>query len=297
MEVLVVGSEGFIGKYCVRHFGKSHDIVACGRQELETHDYSYQKISGSSSDFDNLFRGHDFSLCINASGSANVQKSIECPEMDFEANVGVPSRILESIRRYSDQCKYLNLSSAAVYGKSEKPMQESYKINPVSPYGRHKYISELLCKEYFDSYGISTCSLRLFSVYGPGNRKQVFWAIFKQLKKSGEVVLSGDGLESRDFIYAEDLINAMDLIVQKSKFNAEAINVGSGNYTILKDAAEIFLSYMVPECELRFDCKNRPGDTIHMKADIEKLKGLGFAPQVSLDEGLKNYADWLSGIK
>ena len=135
--------------------------------------------------------------------------------------------------------------------------------------------------------------MRVFSAYGEGLRKQLFWDIFMKTKQSGVVELSGTGEESRDFIYISDLLRAMECIIEHSNFESEVINVASGKATTIYDAASILLKTLGADQELRFSGKVKEGDPKHMLADIEKIKAYHFSPAVDINKGLALYTDWI----
>jgi nucleoside-diphosphate-sugar epimerase len=114
------------------------------------------------------------------------------PLNDFEANCLDTFKILESIRNFSPSTKFLYISSAAVYGNPKRlPVRETDGIDPISPYGWHKYYGELMGHEYTSLYGLKTSSVRPFSVYGPGLRKQLFWDLFLKSRQTNKIDLFG----------------------------------------------------------------------------------------------------------
>ena len=100
------------------------------------------------------------------------------------------------------------------------------------------------------------------------------------------------GTESRDFIFIDDLVNCIDLIIQKSPFNGETINVASGVETTIKNASEVFLQTINPSITVEFNREHKEGDPLNWHADIGRLKTLGFKPTVSIEEGLDKTAKW-----
>src|ERR1700757_1974292 len=165
MKIVILGSHGFIGSHLVDFFMFRGDtITGCDLVEDAATGYSYQKISILSPDFDTLFSKQQFDVCINASGSGNVAYSLANPISDFEANAFSVVKVLDTIRKYQPFCKYVHISSAAVYGNPVSlPIKESDTLAPLSPYGYHKLISEQLCKEYHHLYNLPVTIIRPFS--------------------------------------------------------------------------------------------------------------------------------------
>ncbi len=295
MKILIIGSEGFIGNHCVEYFqSKSNAIFGCDLLDLKGASYNYFKISRFAPNFDEIFMNYMFDVCINAAGSGSVPLSIEHPYADFEANSIDTFKLLEAIRLYNKHCKYVNISSAAVYGNPHKlPVNENDSIQPLSPYGWHKYYAELICKEYHTLYNIPTFSMRPFSVYGPGLKKQLFWDIYQKALNSKQLNLFGTGKESRDFIYITDLINCIDLILNEGSNNGEVYNAASGIEITIEEAAYCFVKHFDSSIKVGFTGNLREGDPNNWLADITAIKNIGYNPIVSLEEGLKKYCLWL----
>jgi UDP-glucose 4-epimerase len=293
MTILIIGSEGFIGSHCRDYFlNKKYKVISCDLPNLEISDYySLNNINGN---YDVLFKSYKFDFCINAAGSANVSYSYNNPENDFELNVSLLVKLLAAINRNNPDCKLINFSSAAVYGNPNSlPVKESDLLMPVSPYGYHKMLSEKILLEYNKIFGLKTCSLRVFSAYGPRLCKQLFWDLYQQSKLSSNIELFGSGLETRDFIYISDLIKALELTMINSSFNGEVINVASGIETSIKTAAEIFVSNLYNPTVVQFTGIKKLGDPDNWRADLCILHSWNFRPEVSLEKGLQNYVNWL----
>ena len=278
MKVLIIGSEGFIGKHCVDYFSKNHQITA----------------QGVTQDFDSLFVTQKYDVCINASGSANVGFSFENPAIDFELNVLNVNKLLVAIRQHNPTCKFINFSSAAVYGNPMKlPIAENTPTKPLSPYGFHKLQSEYLLTEYHKFFGLHTCSLRVFSAYGNGLKKQLFWDLYQKTLQNDNIELFGTGEESRDFIFIDDLIQTVALIIENAPFEGDIFNIASGNETKIKEVVKVFFDAFCPQKKHYFSGKQKIGDPNNWCADISKLKELGFKPQINIQLGLEKYAKWL----
>ena len=162
---------------------------------------------------------------------------------------------MDCIRKNSPASKFINLSSAAVYGNPKViPIMEDTPLNPISPYGFHKEFAERICNEFSQLFGIKCLSLRIFSVYGPGLKKQILWDINKKIQESKEsrIELFGSGEESRDFIYVDDLVNAIQLIANKGDFKGEVYNVANGQEITIKEVATLFVNEINPNIKLNF---------------------------------------------
>lgn len=272
-----------------------HDVYGVDLFEQPTQKYNYTKVSRLSPELDELFAKYVIDGVINASGSGNVPYSMAHPLLDFEANSLDTIRILDVIRKHQPDCRYLHISSAAVYGNPQGlPVAESDATHPLSPYGWHKLIAEQLCKEYCTVYGIHTAIARPFSVYGPGLKKQLFWDIYQKLIRPEDVInLYGTGHESRDYIYISDLVRAFDCVLHKSAMKGEVYNLASGVETTIQEAVNLFIKALDKPTNFTFGGEARAGDPINWQADISKVKKLGYSPSVSFVEGLHALANWI----
>lgn len=292
-KILIIGSKGFIGSNTYNYFGALGDYEswACD-VVIDYIDDHYFLIDSSNSDFNEVFESIPFDICINCSGAASVPDSLVHPLRDFTLNVFVVSKILEAIRRHSPSCRFINLSSAAVYGNPlVLPVNTQATPQPLSPYGWHKLYSEQLCKEYNAFFGLQTLSLRIFSAYGPGLKKQLFWDWYQKAKQSSTVSIYGTGNESRDFIHIADLIHVMELAIQYSDFKGSVVNVGNGTELFIKDLAAVYLGLL--DSEYRFTGEIKKGDPLNWAADISDIKEWGYANKITLTEGLKGYIEWV----
>lgn len=295
MKVLIIGSKGFIGSHCVDYFSSFAHVFEC--DVVADYDNSYYfLIDTVNADYKSCFENHNYNLCINCSGAASVPDSVKQPLRDFNLNVLNVFKILDAIRQLNPSCKFINLSSAAVYGNPlSLPVKESQNLNPVSPYGYHKDMAENVCREFHKLYDLKTCSVRVFSAYGPGLKKQLFWDLYKKSIDKNEVELFGTGEETRDFIYVTDLVHALKIIAKKHSFNGESLNLGTGIETSIKEVVTTFYKELNYTGKIKFKGTNRIGDPINWVAQINKITELGFQPQISLPQGLRKYTEWLKG--
>jgi UDP-glucose 4-epimerase len=195
-------------------------------------------------------------------------------------------------------------SSAAVYGApAGLPVFETQSLNPVSPYGIHKVLAESMVADYSRLFGISSAVLRIFSAFGAGLRKQLFWDISHKIQNAlntGDttIVLGGTGDETRDFIHANDVVLAALSAAKAMETTRgfELYNVGSGVETRIRDAAQILVDLAAPHLELQFNGKVRAGDPPRWVADVSRLRTLGLSPKRTLTEGLCEYASWFQSL-
>lgn len=293
-RIVILGSEGFIGSHAVKHFRKAgHSVIAADIVLKEEKDYIL--INPELPDFSRIFSHASYDLCINATGAANVQLSFAHPAMDYMLNVTNVYTILDTIRQYNPECKFINFSSAAVYGNpGSLPIRETAELRPVSPYGHHKVYSEQVCREFYQLFGIRTMNLRVFSAYGEGLRKQLFWDVHRKISgATGHIDLFGTGKETRDFIYVTDIMHAIDAIIANAPFDGTSVNLASGIESSIKEVVEIFVHALQRDIEIRFTGNNKIGDPLNWRADIGLLQSYGFRSKYSLKEGIHNYCRWV----
>ncbi len=297
-KFLVIGSKGFIGTHLSTHLENSGSEV-WGADVIVDYEntHHYHLIDASNPGFHEIFNNESYDICINCSGAANVSDSLKHPYRDFQLNTSMVFNILEAIRTYQPECKFINLSSAAVYGNPQSlPIKESSNLLPISPYGYHKLMSERICEEFHRFFGLKTCSLRIFSAYGEGLRKQLFWDLHHKAIHQNKIELFGSGNESRDFIYIHDLIQAILVVAHKAKCEGQSINVANGEEIFIKDCVKTFYDLFEKSVEYEFSQQVKKGDPNNWVADISILKSLGYKQKYSLEEGLENYYKWLRSI-
>lgn len=300
MRLLILGSEGFIGRNLVSYYiGLKDDVTGADLYEVGTQTYTYHKVSRLSPNYDELLAATEFEICINAAGSSSVPYSTTHPVSDFEANTLDTIRILDGIKRYQSSCRYLHISSAAVYGNpSELPTSEDSRLQPVSPYGWHKLMAEQLCMEYANLFGVPVAIARPFSVFGVGLEKQLFWDLYIKTKSASQNTLNlwGSGEETRDFIYVDDLVQALDVIVKHGSFKSNTYNVACGQETTIRHAAESLLKLLNPSIRPVFNQESRTGDPANWRANITRIRDLGFRPQIPFEAGIDKLASWLRSL-
>jgi nucleoside-diphosphate-sugar epimerase len=230
-----------------------------------------------------------------------VPYSIEHPFETFNANVVSTICLLETIRKYSHQSRLIFSSSSSIYGGADTlPTPETEKSNPKSPYALQKWQSEEWISMYTSLYSIDACILRYFNVFGPHSRyggayTTVLGAWLYSIYVDKTVIphLEGDGLQTRDFCYVDNVVQANILASQYSgKFKGEAFNIAQGDKHSLNDCKMLIekISGTMLNLEMR---PTRVGDVKHTLADISLAKKiLGYNPSTNFEEQVKSMADW-----
>ena len=206
-------------------------------------------------------------------------------------NIEATQKLLE-VAKDLNLKKFIYASSSSVYGDSpDLPMSETSPLFPFSPYGVTKLAAENLCHLYCKNYGVPSISLRFFTVYGPGQRPDMaFHIFFKAIAQGKQIPVYGDGNQTRDFTYIDDIIDANFSSLKKGKVG-EIYNIGGGTRKKLKDIFPLLEN--ICQRKVRIVRKEtQKGDMSHTFANIEKArKDLNYSPQIKLQDGLKE--EWL----
>ncbi len=207
-------------------------------------------------------------------------------------NIILTQRILETLRNFKEK-RLIFASSSSVYGDSPfLPFKEDGPLAPVSPYGVTKLACENLCHLYHKNFSIDLVILRYFTVYGPRQRPDMaFHRFFYSILKGEEVKIFGDGSQTRDFTYVEDVVVATYSSFEKG-VSGEAYNIGGGANISLIDLLKLMEKITGEKIKTTFKDKEK-GDAPHTWADHSKAKrDLGFIPRVKLEEGLYYQWEW-----
>ncbi len=296
--VLVTGVAGFIGRYIARIFAnQGWSVIGIGSSPPENAPLlnlkAYYQLRLPDQRLHDLLREHPPQVCIHCAGRASVNLSINDPVADFQENTALVLAVLNGLRLYAPQCRFISLSSAAVYGNPQSlPVSETQNCAPLSPYGFHKWQCEQLGLEFAKVYGLATASVRIFSAYGPGLRRQVLWDICHKALIQGEVNLQGTGQESRDFIHVLDIAHALMVIATTAPMQGEVYNLGSGREVTIAELSQLVLSALEFADSPRFDGVVPLGTPLNWQADITKLQTMGFTPTVALERGVKTFVEW-----
>ncbi|MBI4492675.1 MAG: GDP-mannose 4,6-dehydratase [Chloroflexi bacterium] len=301
-RVLITGGAGFIGSHLAEAALAEGaqvtvvDEVATGRCEHQDGLSNLEVIEArvGTDAFASLLRSGRFDTIFHLAGSGYVPPSVEDPYFDFERNLHPTIRLLECLRLHRLATPLVFASSATVYGAPrELPIAESAPLDPVSPYGVSKLASERYVAVYARLYGLRAASMRLFSVYGPRQRKQVVYDLIDRLHRNPEVLtILGDGTQERDFTYVTDVAQAALLIAARGALAGETYNVATGETCSTLELAREVAAALGLDPQLRFTGAVRPGDADRWAADISRVRALGYAPRVDLRQGIRETVAW-----
>ncbi len=213
-----------------------------------------------------------------------------------DSNILATQRLLESCR-HPWGGRFVFASSSSVYGETQDlPLGEEAPLLPLSPYGVSKLAAERLCRLYWKNFGVSTVSLRYFTVYGPGQRPDMSFHRFIKAMLTGETFrIFGTGEQSRDFTYVGDAVE-VTINALTAGTPGTAYNVGGGNRVSLKEVVAIMARLTGAEPRIVYQ-EFEKGDMMHTMADASlAAEDLGYAPKVGIEEGLAAEVEWLRGV-
>jgi UDP-glucose 4-epimerase len=201
--------------------------------------------------------------------------------------------LLEALRKHAPRARVVYVSSAAVYGDPPVlPVTEEAPTRPLSPYGYHRLMAELLVEEACRLQGAWGAIARVFSAYGPGLSRQVVFDLCSRGVRHEELVLDGTGDESRDFVHGSDVARALLAIAEGGSGQGERYNVASGVETTIRALADL-VARETGAGPVQFTGRVRAGDPKRWRADVSRLQRLGFMSRKGLEEGVREVVDWL----
>jgi UDP-glucose 4-epimerase len=234
---------------------------------------------------------------FHGAGNGSVGRSVADPAACRRDTLETTETLLAFLRETAPRARLVFPSSAAVYGAAEAaPLAEDRPLSPVSPYGMHKAAAEAACRAAAAA-GQPVAILRMFSVYGPGLRKQLPWDLGQRLLAgNGAVELFGDGGETRDFLEVADAAAFIVALATDPHPTPLVVNGGTGRATTVADFAARLAAALGVTRAIRFNGQVRAGDPRHYCADVTRARALGLNATVGLDRGLAAYAAWLRGM-
>lgn len=236
-------------------------------------------------------------IIVHLAASTGVDQSVRDPRQDCLTNVLGTLNYLEAAR-HNNVKRFVFASSGAPLGECEPPIHEELAPRPVSPYGASKLAGEAYCSAYFRTFGIETVSLRFGNVYGPGsNHKNSVVAKFIRQAVLGDTLeIYGDGNQTRDYIYIDDLIRAIRLAAELKDIGGETFQIATSAETTVNDLVDQLLPVLsragINSVKLNH-APPRPGDMRRNFSDTSKARNLlGWQANIDLTTGLQQTVNW-----
>ncbi len=236
---------------------------------------------------------------VHLAAHTRVVDSVSNPDLNFEINAIGTMNVLRACRAAGVKKLIFASTGGAILGEQEPPVHEGMVPRPVSPYGASKLAGEAYCSAFNGSYGLNTVMLRFSNVYGPYSyhKGSVVAQFFRDLIQKKPLVVYGDGHQTRDFLYVDDLVDAV-LRADAGNTPGEVFQIASGRETSIRALLET-MQKVLPE--MTFDVRYEParaGEIRRNYANIEKARRvLGFNPKTSLEEGLSNTWRWFGSSR
>jgi UDP-glucose 4-epimerase len=313
MRILVTGGAGFIGGHLAERFVadghdvtvldnfdpfydtriKDHTVEVC-RDRAENGDGSYRLVEGDVRDGDLVADlVADAEYVYHQAAQAGVRPSVEDPRKYDEVNVDGTLNLLDAARESGIE-RFVMASSSSVYGKPQYlPYDEQHPTTPVSPYGASKLAAERYACAYSEVYDLPAVALRYFTVYGPRMRPNMAMTNFvSRCLNDDPPVIYGDGTQTRDFTYIEDVVEANVTLLSEDAADGEAVNVGSTDNIEILTLAEEIRDQIAPDLDLEFD-ERHDADAEHTHADTGKAAELlDYEPTYTIREGVAAFIEW-----
>ena len=305
---LVTGCAGFIGwKVSEKLLERGYKVIGVDNlndyYDVKVKKYrlnslkNYPEFKFYEVDIENLeglkevFKKNSFDYVINEAARAGVRYSMENPYVYFTTNVLGTLNLLELCKEYGVK-KFVLASTSSLYAGQKMPFNEDLPVNtPISPYAASKKSAEVLCYTYHYLYGIDVSIVRYFTVYGPAGRPDMsVFRFIKWILEDKPLEVFGDGSQSRDFTYVDDI--AEGTILATRPLGYEIINLGNNRPHSLMEMIGLIERYTGKKA--RFEMRDfHKADMKATWADIGKAKSLlGWEPKVSLEEGIKRTVEW-----
>ena len=302
MKTLVTGGAGFIGSNLVQRLLKEgHDVTLLDNlssgYRINLRPFpEVRLLIGDVRDPSIVKQAvNGVEVVFHLAASVGNTRSIEHPMIDAETNVLGTLNVLESARRNRIR-KIVFSSSAGIFGELKTlPIREDHGVEPDSPYGATKLCAEKLCLAYAKLYDLEAICLRYFNVFGLNQRYDAYGNVIPifahKLVFSQPITIFGDGEQTRDFINVRDVANA-NYLAGMSRGVSGAFNLGSGSRVTINELVRQMESVSGLNTQT-IRGNPRRGDVRHSLADISAIRSaIGFEPQVSLEEGLREYINW-----
>ena len=297
MNFLITGAAGFLGSALANHLAREGhqvrgiDDLSAGDSQTLSPDVLFTR--GDVNDRPKLWTLlQDVDCVYHLAARVSVPESVLYPREYNAVNVGGTVSLMEAMRDVGVH-RVVYISSGAVYGdQGEQPLKETYTPNPGSPYAVSKLAGEFYVRTIGDLWGIETVSLRVFNAYGPGqhlpaSHPPVIPYFLRQAVRDGSMVVHGSGIQTRDYVFVDDVVRCMVSAATAPGLDNAVVNVGSGTETSVKELVRLIVEMTGSKAEVIYNPRTVPGVS-RMRADLTMVYDkFGYQPRTSLTEGLR----------
>ena len=307
LRVLITGGAGFIGSHLADKLLQFRNEVICydnfdayypNKETNIQHNLkkaNYKLIKADVLNYASLKKEmKDVDVIFHLAAQPGVRSSIDNPQKTVRVNTLGTINVLRAVLEQNVK-KLIFASSSSVYGEPRYlPLGEKHPTNPISPYGVSKLCAEKYCRLYHKLYSKNIVILRYFTVYGPRQRPDMAIHKFTKLIVQGKPpVIYGDGLQSRDFTYVDDIVNGTILAAENDNATGQIFNLASGSKITVNKLVKLLIRLLGKEKIKPIRTETQLGDVSHTHADIAKAESvLGYRPKMSLLPGLKIFVKW-----
>jgi len=297
MNFLITGAAGFLGSALANALVREGHLVR-GLDDLSTGDPKALSpevhfTRGDVNDRPRLWTLlQEVDVVYHLAARVSVPESVLYPREYNAVNVGGTVALMEAMRDVGVR-RVILASSGAIYGEqAEQPLREEMRPNPRSPYAVSKLAAEYYVRTIGELWGIETVCLRIFNAYGPGqhlppSHPPVIPYFLRQALRNGTLVVHGDGSQTRDYVYVDDVVSAMIAAATAPGVNGLVINVGSGVETSVRELVELVLRVSGTQPQVLYNSQLSAG-VARMVADLSLAqKKLNYRPSISLEQGLR----------
>lgn len=300
-KILVTGGAGFIGSTLVDKLISNGDEVVVidnlysGKKDYINPQAVFYKVDISSAKIAKIFKKESFDFVYHLAAQIDLRRSVADPKFDNQVNVLGALNILANCRDFKVKKIIFASTGGALYGEAEEiPTPETYPTYPVSPYGIHKLTFEKYLNYYYQVYGVNYTILRFANVYGPrqykGGEAGVIAIFVDGAVNETESTQFGDGLQTRDYVYVDDVVSA--LFLSKEIDCCGEINIGSGIETTLLDIRRDIEAALNKKIKIK-EAPGKPGEQRRSCLSYNRAKDvLNWEPTVNITAGIKRTIDW-----